>query len=94
MFASDPLGLALQFCMDGTNPFAKETVTFSMWPIVLSILNLPPNLRHRPSFLQLVGIILGKSEPANTDLYLDVLADELLQLQDTLLFDGFHNATF
>lgn len=94
IFAGDSRGLALQFCADGTNPFAKEKSSYSMWPILISFLNLPPSLRRQPRYLQLVGIIPGKSEPVNTDPYLDILVDELLQLHDTFLYDGFHNTMF
>ena len=66
----DPRGLSLALCADGTNPFAKERSSYSMCPIVISILNLPSHLRRLSGFLQLVGIIPGKFEPKNTDPYL------------------------
>ena len=94
LFAGDLRGLALQFCADGTNPFAKEKSSYSMWPIFVSFLNLPARLRRQPRYLQLVGIIPGKTEPVNTDPYLDILVDEVLQLQDTFMYDGFHQAMF
>ena len=65
-----------------------------MWAIIVLILNLPPILRHLSRNLQLVGIVPGKAEPSNTDPYLDILVDEIRNLQDTLMFDGFSNTMF
>lgn len=32
-------------CTDGVNPFAHNKVTYSMWPIMLTLLNLLPHYR-------------------------------------------------
>ena len=93
-FGGDARGLSLAVCADGTNPFSKEKTTYSMCPIVVSLLNLPSHLRRLPGYLQLVGIIPGKSEPKNTDPYMDVLVDEILQLNGTILFGAFKNERF
>ena len=93
-FGGDARSLSLAVCADGTNPFSKEKTSYSMWPIVVSILNLPSHLRRLPGYLQLVGIIPGRSEPKNTDPYMDVLVDELLELNGTILFDAFKNEKF
>ena len=94
IFKGDSRGLALSICLDGTNPFSKEKNQYSMWPMMVSILNLPANLRRLPGFLMLAGIIPGKSEPKNTDPYLDIFVDELIQLNGSLLFDAHQNNTF
>ena len=65
IFCGDPRGLALSLCMDGTNPYSKEKTSYSMWPMVVSFLNLPPNLHRLAGFLHLVGIVPGKKEPKN-----------------------------
>ena len=94
LFRGDPRGLCLGLCLDGTNPFSKEKTTYSMWPMIISLMNLPRNLRFLPGFLQLVGIIPGRHEPKNTDPYLSLLVDELKDLNDCVLFDAFQNNTF
>ena len=94
IFSGDSRGLALGVCIDGTNPFAKEKNSCSMSPITVSFLNLPPSLRRLHGYLQLVGIIPGKSEPKNTDPYLSILVDELIELNGSVVFDGYQNSTF
>ena len=93
-FGSDRRGLALGVCVDGTNPFTKEKNTYSMSPITVSFLNLPSKLRRTPGYLQLVGIIPGRHELKITDPYLSVLVDELLELNDSIIFDCYQNNTF
>ena len=46
-FENDPRALSLAFCTDGLNPFAHENVSYSMWPITVSILNLPSSIRMK-----------------------------------------------
>lgn len=80
IFKGDPQGVSLALCTDGVNPFAHNRVTYSMWPVMLTLLNLPRNLRNRFASILLVGIIPanGTKEPQNLNPYLDVLVDELL----------------
>ncbi len=96
IFHGDPRGLSLSLCTDGVNPFAKEKVSYSMWPIIimLTILNLPHGLRKLAGSLLLAGIIPGKSEPHNMDPYLEPLVDELHQMSGTQMYDGFRDELF
>ena len=57
MYQGDSHSLSFALCTDGMNPFSKDKTNYSMWPITLSILNLPSYIRMRPSLLILVGII-------------------------------------
>ena len=93
-FHGEPRALSLSLCADGTNHFSKERCAYSMCPIVISILNLPAHLRRLPRFLHLAGVIPGKEEPKNTDPYLDVLVDELLELNGSRVFDAYQNSMF
>jgi len=52
-FEGDPRGLSFALCTDGLNPFSKEKVTYSMWPITMIILNFPRNIQNTS---MLVGI--------------------------------------
>ena len=96
LFCEDPWGLRFGLCLDSTNPFSKEKSTYSMWPIIVSLMNidLPWNLCFLLGFTQLVRIIPGKHEPKNTDAYLSLLVDELQSLDGCVLFDAFQNNTF
>lgn len=93
-FEGDPRGISLALCTDGMNPFSKENTTYSMWPITLTILNLPRHLRNLAGSMLLAGIIPGKSERKNIDPYIDVLLDELEQINGSDTYDGYHEANF
>ena len=73
-FKGDPRGMSLQFSTDGMNPFSHGT--YSMWPLTLTMLNLPKSVRHLLSNIMLVGIIPGSSAGnLKLDAYLEVLVD-------------------
>ncbi len=44
-----------------------------MWPMMVTLLNLPPHIQNMPGSIMLAGIILGRHEPKNTDPYIIVL---------------------
>ena len=97
VFKGDPRGLSLAFCTDGVNPFSHNRITYSMWPLMLTLLNLPREMRNTFGSIFLLGIIPGNGsqEPSNVDPYLEVFIDELLQLSDnTILFDAYQNSPF
>ena len=41
-FADDPRNLRLAIAADGFNPFGNFRSTYSMWPVLITPLNLPP----------------------------------------------------
>ena len=87
-FQGDGRGLAFALCADGVNPFSRDRVSHSMWPITLSLLNLPKDVRNAFKSLLLVGVIPGPNEPKNMDTYLDQLVDELLSLSNSTMYDA------
>ena len=93
-FHGDPRGVCLALCTDGTNPFSKEKVSYSMWPIMLSVLNLPPHIRNVHGSKVLAGIVPGKSEPKNLDPYIEILVDEIMCLNGSLFFDAYKEEEF
>ena len=94
-FHGDPRAISLSLCTDGTNPFSKEKVAYSMWPITLEVLNLPHQIRKLPSSMLLAGIIPGRSEPQNLDPYIEeILVDELGSLNGLEIFDGYREEKF
>ena len=94
LFHGDARGLSLALCLDGTNPFSKEKNSYSMWPVVVLLLNLPPGVCHITGFLQLMEVIPGRWEPKNTDPYLQVFADELQSINGTRLYDAHQQSWF
>ena len=94
VFGGDCRGLLIQLSTDGVNPFSSNKVCYSMWPVMVTILNLPKILRNKHKCVMPAGIIPtnGKHEPV--DPYLDVLVDELIELDDRLFFDAFRSENF
>ena len=52
--------VGLEFCADGVNPYKRKS--YSMWFGALSILNLPPALRHSVDTLHLCFIVPGPNK--------------------------------
>lgn len=75
-FFDDVRNIALALCGDGVNPFRKSA--HSVWPLLLSVLNFPPHLRTDLDHLILVGIIPGPRAPKNMNLYLGLVAAEVV----------------
>ena len=96
LFKGDGRGVSLALCTDGVNPFAHNKVSYSMWPIMLTLLNLPRRLRNRFASIMLVGIIPSNKgqEPRSLNPYLNILVDELLELSGCTLFDAYQKAPF
>ena len=95
-FLEEIKGISLALCTDGVNPFAHNKVTYSMWPIMLTLLNLPRNMRNLFANILLVGIIPsnGPKDPQSLTPYLDVLVEEMLEICSCTLFDAYQNAPF
>ena len=94
IFKGDKRGISLAVCTDGVNPFSHAHVKYSMWPIMITILNLPRHIRNSFGSVVLVGIIPGNGnlEPKNLDPYLQVVADELSQLNRQQIYDAYQDS--
>ena len=92
----DCRGISFALNTDDVNPYSQNKVNYSMWPIILMVLNLPRKVCHLFANVWLVGTIPGNGskEPNNLDPYLDVLVDELLELTNKKMFDTYQNAPF
>ena len=77
-------GSVLNFCTDGVNPFKAINTVYSMWPMMVSLLNFPISFRKSVGGILLLGIIPGngRKEAYNIDPYLQILIDELLVPSD------------
>ena len=96
IFKGDPRGISLALCTDGVNPFAHNRVQYPMWPVMLTILNLPRRFRNRFSSIMIVGIIPsnGSHEPKSLDPFLKVLVDEIKELCSYRVYDAYQKNHF
>jgi len=77
-FGEDPRNVRFALSTDGMNPFGDRTSTHSMWPILLSIYNLPPWLFMKIKYLLLIIIISGaKALSINIDVFLEPLMQDM-----------------
>jgi hypothetical protein len=80
-FADNAKNLRLAVATDGFNPFDNFSSAYSMWPILVTPLNLPPWECVNPSncFMSLL-IPIPTSVGKDFDLFLEPLIEELLKL--------------
>ena len=94
IFQGDKQAVPLGICLDGVNPFSKENVSYSMWPILLFPLNLPDQIRKSSGSMMLAGIIPGPNEPREFDPYLDIIVDDILSLNNVEMYDAHNKSAF
>ena len=80
-FAADSRNLRLALATDGFNPFGNMSMQYSMWPVLVTPLNLPPWECVNPANCFMCLLILGpKSLGKDFDLFLEPLIVDLLEL--------------
>jgi hypothetical protein len=80
-FANDPRNLRLALATDGFNPFGNMSTQYSMWPVLLTPLNLPPWECVNPANCLMSLLIPGPRSPGKDfDLFLEPLIEELIKL--------------
>ena len=80
-FANDPRNLRLALATDGFNPFGNMSTQYSMWPVLVTPLNLPPWECVNPTNCFMSLLIPGPRCPGKDfDLFLEPLIEELLKL--------------
>ncbi|XP_056858427.1 uncharacterized protein LOC130507800, partial [Raphanus sativus] len=80
-FAYERRNVYLGLCTDGFSPFGKHGRQYSLWPVILTPYNLPPNLCLRREFLFLSILVPGPEHPRRSlDVFLQPLIYELQQL--------------
>ncbi|KAL3820333.1 hypothetical protein ACJIZ3_006238 [Penstemon smallii] len=80
-FGQDPRSIRLGFATDGFNPFGNMSNSYSIWPVILTVYNLPPWLCMKEPYLMLSLLIPGPRSPGkDIDVYLRPLMEELLEL--------------
>jgi len=88
-YFSDHRDIALRFATDGFAPFKRQKHT--MWILLIFNYNLPPEQCFQKDNILCVGVIPGPNKSWNTDSFIHLLVQELLELAigmstyDTLL---------
>ena len=62
-FAGDVRNVRLGLAADGFNPFGNMSLSYSMWPVVRTIYNLPPWICMKAEYLMLSLLIPGPQSP-------------------------------
>ncbi|KAL6209524.1 hypothetical protein ACLB2K_020464 [Fragaria x ananassa] len=95
-FESNPRSLRFGLATDGFNQFSNLSSTHSLWPVILVIYNLPPNVCISSENLMLSLLIPGPKQPGNDiDVYLQPLIDDLKLLWDGVdMYDAYSKAMF
>ncbi|XP_062114223.1 uncharacterized protein LOC133825274 [Humulus lupulus] len=96
-FNLEPRNLRLGLAANGINPYKSLSSTYSCWPVMLVIYNLPPWLcmRDENTFLSL--LIPGRKQPGNDiDIYLEPLIEDLNKLWNNGVhtYDAFNKSFF
>jgi len=80
-FARDSRNVRLGLASDGFNPFGNMSITYNIWPIILTLYNLPPWKCMKSPNLLLSLLIPEPTSPGNKiDVYLQLLVDDLKEL--------------
>ncbi|XP_062118612.1 uncharacterized protein LOC133832258 [Humulus lupulus] len=92
----DPRNLLLGLSADGINPFSNMSSSYSCWPVILCIYNLPPHLCMKRRFTMLTLLISGSKQPGNDiDVYFAPLIDDLKLLWDGVdCYNSFNKESF
>ncbi|XP_010468113.1 PREDICTED: uncharacterized protein LOC104748126 [Camelina sativa] len=80
-FASEPRNIYLGLCTDGFNPFGMSGHNYSLWPVILTPYNLPPEMCMKQEFMFLSVLVPGPNHPKRSlDIFLQPLIEELKDL--------------
>lgn len=80
-FAQDARNVRLALATDGFNPFGNMSNSYSMWPVIILLYNLPPWKCMKKSYFMMSLLIPGPHQPGKyIDVYLRQLVDELNDL--------------
>ena len=96
-FGQEPRNLGLALSTDGVNLHSTLNTTYSCWPVMLVIYNLPSWMCMKRKFIMLSLLIYGLKQPANNlNVYLAPLIDDLKTLWNVGIetYDAYRKETF
>jgi hypothetical protein len=80
-FSEDPRNIRFALATDGFNPFENMSISYSIWPVILIPLNLPPWVCMKQSNFILSVIVPGRKGPGKElDVYMQLAIDDLQEL--------------
>ncbi|GJW51079.1 uncharacterized protein Tco_0092430 [Tanacetum coccineum] len=80
-FSKEIRNVRLGLCTDGFNPNNSNSNPYSLWPVFLTIYNLPPWMSLKDAHVKLSLVIPGRKNPGqNLDVFLQPLIKELKTL--------------
>jgi hypothetical protein len=93
-FFTDEHDIALAFSTDGLQLF--KVGKGSVWPLLITIVNLRPDIRVKKQNLIVYGIIPGPNQPKDIHSFLRPMIDELKRLEIGIkdVYDASTNTTF
>nr|XP_043633267.1 uncharacterized protein LOC122604438 [Erigeron canadensis] len=93
----DKRNVWLGLCTDGFSPNNTISNPYSLWPVFLTIYNLPPWMCTKDSYIKLSLVIPGRKSPGqNLDVFLQPLIDKLKDLwyHGVEVYDAYHKQNF
>jgi len=80
-FALQSRNVYLCLCTNGFSPYGQSGSQYSLWPVILSPYNLPPEMCMKREFMFLTLLIPGPEHPKKSfDVFLQPLIQELKEL--------------
>ena len=80
-FAKESRNIYLGLCTDGFNPFGMSGHNYSLWPVIMTLYNLPPEMCMKQEYMFLTVLVPGPNHPKRSlDIFLQPLIDELKDL--------------
>ena len=80
-FAAESRNVRLGLCTDEFQPFGQSGSQYSLWPIILTPYNLPPEMCMKEQYMFLTVIVPGpRNMKDKLDVYLQPLISELQAL--------------
>lgn len=84
---------------DGVNPYSSQGIKYSLWPLILVIMNIPKHHRNKDHAMILAGVVPSRKprqhggglEP-NLDPYVNVIVDELIKLSSSEIYSAHSGA--
>ena len=77
-FAQEPRNVRLGLAADGFNPFGNMSLSYSMWPVVMTTYNLPPWLCTKDPYIMLTLLIPSPNALVkDIDVFLKPFVNEL-----------------
>jgi hypothetical protein len=95
--SADPRNVAVGIGIDGVQPF-KDDNRYSIWPLVLTVYNLPPSIRYLLGPTTVLTMVPGNRDPRSKldlDYVMQLAHDDLqaLYLHGVTVYDAFKDET-